>query len=77
MSDAYIDDRGETLWFLAPVDNGYDLRKKDLRKGTVSLASKLGARPTGMQPAAAGKTLFLTGGGSIRKMSLPAERLTA
>ncbi|WP_304507943.1 S41 family peptidase [Duncaniella muris] len=75
MSDAYIDDQGETLWFLAQVDNGYDLWKKDLRKGTVSLASKLGARPTGMQPAAAGKTLFLTGGGAIRKMSLPGGKI--
>lgn len=28
-----------------------------------------------MQPAAAGKTLFLTGGGSIRKMSLPGGKI--
>ncbi|MDE5989893.1 MAG: peptidase S41 [Duncaniella sp.] len=75
ISDAYIDDKGETLWFLAQVDNGYDLWKKDLRKGNVSLASKLGARPTGMQPTADGRTLFLTGGGSIRKMALPGGKV--
>ena len=75
LSDAYIDDKGETLWFLAKIDNGYDLWKKDLRKGSVSLANKLGAGPTGMQPAADGRTLFLTGGGSVRKMSLPGGKI--
>lgn len=75
LSDAYIDDKGETLWFLASVDKGYDLWKKDLRKGTVSLASKLGAGGMGMRPTADGKTLFLTGGNSIRKMSLASGKV--
>ena len=43
LADVYIDDKGETLWFLAAFDGGYDLWKKNLRKGGGRLANKLDA----------------------------------
>ena len=70
LADVYIDDKGQTLWFLAAFDGGYDLWKKNLRKGDVSLANKLDAGGLSMIPDAAGKNLFLLGSTSMRKMSL-------
>ena len=75
LADVYIDDKGETLWFLAAFDGGYDLWKKNLRKGDVSLANKLDAGGLSMTPDAAGKNLFLLGSGSLRKMSLPGGKI--
>ncbi|MCM1077012.1 MAG: S41 family peptidase [Bacteroides sp.] len=75
MADVYIDDKGETLWFLSAFDGGYDLWKKNLRKGDVSLANKLDAGSLSMIPDAAGKNLFLLGGTSMRKMSLPGGKM--
>lgn len=75
LADVYIDDKGETLWFLAAFDGGYDLWKKDLRKGTVSLANKLNAGNLSMTPDAAGKNLFLLGATSMRKMALPGGKM--
>lgn len=75
LADVYIDDKGETLWFLAAFDGGYDLWKKNLRKGDVSLANKLDAGGLSMVPDAAGKNLFLLGATSMRKMALPGGKM--
>lgn len=75
VADCYIDDKGETLWFLSAFDDGYDLWKKDLRKGDISMANKLNAGGLSMIPDAAGKNLFLLGGSSMRKMSLPGGKM--
>ena len=75
LADVYIDDKGETLWFLAAFDGGYDLWKKNLRKGDVSLANKLDAGGLSMVPDAAGKNLFLLGSTSMRKMALPGGKM--
>lgn len=75
LADVYIDDKGETLWFLAAFDGGYDLWKKNLRKGDVSLANKLDAGGLSMIPDAAGKNLFLLGSTSMRKMALPGGKM--
>lgn len=75
LADVYIDDKGETLWFLAAFDGGYDLWKKNLRKGDVSLANKLDAGGLSMVPDAAGKNLFLLGTTSMRKMALPGGKM--
>ncbi|MCM1355668.1 MAG: S41 family peptidase [Staphylococcus sp.] len=75
VADCYIDDKGETLWFLTAFDGGYDLWKKDLRKGDISLANKLNAGSLSMTPDAAGKNLFLLGSSSMRKMALPSGKM--
>lgn len=75
LADVYIDDKGETLWFLSSFDSGYDLWKMNLRKGDVSLANKLDATSLSMTPDAEGKNLFLLGGTSLRKMSLPGGKM--
>lgn len=80
LSDVYIDDKGETLWFLSAFDKGYDLWKKNLRKGDVSLAQKLGSTGMAMIPDAEGKNLFLLGASSMSKMNLAngkSEKITA
>ncbi|MBD5334146.1 MAG: peptidase S41 [Bacteroides sp.] len=75
LADLYIDDKGETLWFLSSFDSGYDLWKMNLRKGDVSLANKLDATALTMTPDADGKNLFLLGSSSLRKMSLPGGKI--
>ncbi len=75
IADAYIDDKGETLWFLSSVDGGYDLWKKGLRGGSISIASKLNAGSMSMQPDAAGKNLFFLSSNSMRKMGLAGGKM--
>ncbi len=75
LADLYIDDKGETLWFLSSFDSGYDLWKMNLRKKDVSLANKLDAGNLSMTPDAEGKNLFLLGGTSMRKMALPSGKM--
>ena len=75
VADCYVDDKGETLWFLSAFDDGYDLWKKDLRKGDISMANKLNAGALSMIPDASGKNLFLLGGTSMRKMALPGGKM--
>lgn len=75
LSDLYIDDKGENLWFLSSFDSGYDLWKMNLRKKDVSLANKLDAGNLSMIPDADGKNLFLLGGKTMRKMSLPSGKM--
>lgn len=75
MSDAYIDDKGEKLYFLSAFDGGFDLWEMDLRKGDVSLKKKLDAGSLTLQPDAEGKNLFLLGSSSMRKMSLSGGKI--
>ena len=49
ISDYYITKDGETLYYLSEFEDGYDLWKKDLRKGDVSLEKKLGSGGVGIQ----------------------------
>lgn len=75
MSDAYIDDKGEKLYFLSAVDKGYDLWEMDLRKGDVSMKKKLDSRQLSMIPDAEGKNLFLLGPSSMKKMALSSGKI--
>lgn len=70
LGDAYVDDKGEELYFFSAGEDGYDLWKKDLRKGDVSLYKKLGAGRVSIQPDADGKNIFLLGSSSMKKMAL-------
>ncbi len=75
LGDAYIDNDGENLYFLANVDDGYDLWKMNLRKDEVSLYKKLGAGSMSLQPDADGKNLFLLGSRSMKKMALSSGKM--
>ena len=45
----YVVSKDGTLYYLSAFEDGYDLWKKDLRKGDVSLVKKLGGGGSGMQ----------------------------
>ncbi|MCM1521446.1 MAG: S41 family peptidase [Muribaculaceae bacterium] len=70
LADAYIDNDGENLYFLSSVDDGYDLWKMDMRKDDVELYKKLGASGLSLIPDGSGKSLFLLGPSSMKKMTL-------
>ncbi|WP_289754233.1 S41 family peptidase [uncultured Duncaniella sp.] len=75
LGDNYVDNDGENLYFMSRVDNGYDMWKKNLRKGDVSLFKKMGSGGVALQADAAGKNLFLLGS-TLRKMSLPGGNMS-
>lgn len=75
LADAYVDDKGDELHFLVKGEDGYDLWKKDLRKGDVSLNKKLGLAPVTIQPDAEGKNIFLLGSGTLKKMALSGGKI--
>lgn len=70
ISDMYVDKDGETLYFLSKGEDGYDLWKKDLVKGDISLDKKLGAYGMALLPTADQKTLFLLSPSQMKKMTL-------
>ena len=75
LGDNYVDNDGENLYFMSRVDNGYDMWKKNLRKGDVSLFKKMGSGGVALQEDAAGKNLFLLCS-TLSKMSLPGGNMT-
>lgn len=75
LGDAYVDDNGENLYFLAAVDGGFDLWKMDMRKDNVSLYKKLGGGMMSLQPDASGKNLFLLGGSGMKKLALGSGKM--
>ena len=75
IADAYVDDDGENLYFLSEVEDGYDLWKKDMREGDVSLFKKLGAGAVGLAPDAKGKSLFILGPKMMKKMALAGGKM--
>lgn len=61
ISDAWIDDDGEALYYLAAVEKGYDLWKMDLKEHEPSVSARLDMLGGSIQPTADGKTLLLSG----------------
>ncbi|MDE5807305.1 MAG: PDZ domain-containing protein [Muribaculaceae bacterium] len=81
LSDFILSSDGETLYYLSAFEKGYDLWKKDLRKGDVSLVKKLDAKSTSMVPDSDGN-IFLVGnsvkkftpkGGDMKNVSISAR----
>jgi len=66
LENAIMSKDGETLYFTAAFEDGYDLWKTDLRKKETKLISK-GAGEGEFQADASGKTIFLLGSG-FKKM---------
>lgn len=61
LADAWVDDDGEALYYLASVENGYDLWKIELKDPEPSIAARLDLRTGYLQPVKGGKTLFISG----------------
>ncbi|MDE6717640.1 MAG: PDZ domain-containing protein [Muribaculaceae bacterium] len=81
LSDYILSSDGETLYYLSAFEKGYDLWKKDLRKGDVSLVKKLDAKSTLLAPDSEGN-IFLLGksvkkfnpkGGDVKNVSISAR----
>lgn len=49
LADYYVTKDGSTLYYISSFEDGYDLWKKDLRKGEVSQVKKLGKGAVGIQ----------------------------
>lgn len=67
LGDYILSKDGETLYYLSAFEGGYDLWKKDLRKGDVSLAKKLDAGSTGMVADNDGNIFLI--GRSVKKFN--------
>jgi len=65
LADFVLSKDGETLYYLSAFEGGFDLWKKDLRKGDVSLAKKLDSGYVGIQTDNDGN-IFLAGS-SVKK----------
>ncbi len=61
ISDFVVSQDGETLYYLAAFEEGYDMWKKDLRKGDVSMVKKLDAEPTGIATDKDGNIFLVSG----------------
>ena len=72
LGDIYVDNNGENLYYVADVENSYDLWKKSLRKGGTSLFKKLG-RNVSLIPDASGHNLFLLGQ-RMSKLAIPGSK---
>ncbi|MDE6533113.1 MAG: PDZ domain-containing protein [Muribaculaceae bacterium] len=73
LADFVLSKDGETLYYLSAFEGGYDLWKKDLRKGDVSLVKKLDSGHVGIQTDNDGN-IFLAGS-SVRKFDPKSKEL--
>lgn len=73
LADFVLSKDGETLYYLSAFEKGYDLWKKNLRKGDVSLAKKLDSRGVRIQTDKDGN-MFLAGS-SVKKYDPKANSL--
>ncbi|MCH5231230.1 MAG: PD40 domain-containing protein [Muribaculaceae bacterium] len=76
ISDAFVTSDGETLYYLASFNKGYDLWKINLRDGTTEEVRKLGAKPSRFITDKDGENVFLVSGSSIKKFNPSSEKLT-
>lgn len=75
MGSTIISKDGETLYYLAAFEGGYDLWKMNLRKKETKLLHKMDAGWASMQLDKEGKNLFLLGGKTMQKMDMTSNEL--
>lgn len=75
MGSVIISKDGETLYYFAAFEGGYDLWKMDLRKKDTRLLHKMDAGWASMEMDKDGKNLFLLGGKTIQKMNMASDEL--
>lgn len=73
LSDAVVSPDGNNLYYLSRVEKGYDLWKRNLRKGDISLVSKLGIGGADFQVV--GKDLFILSPSTMKKMAFSGEKM--
>lgn len=71
LADFTITKDGESLYYLSSFEKGYDLWKKDLRKGDVTLVKKLGSSPAEIQTDSDGNIYLV---GSTVKKFIPKSK---
>ena len=75
MGSVIISKDGETLYYFAAFEGGYDLWKMDLRKKDTRLLHKMDAGWASMEMDKDGKNLFLLGGKTMQKMNMASDEL--
>lgn len=75
MGSTIISKDGETLYYLASFEGGFDLWKMDLRKKETKLLHKMDAGWATMEMDKEGKNLFLLGGKTMQKMDIASNEL--
>lgn len=73
LADAAVSPDGNTLYYLSKVESGYDLWKRNLRTGDISLVSKLGSPAAALQVV--GKELFIMSPSGLKKMPFASEKI--
>ena len=76
ISDAFITSDGETLYYLVNYSKGYDLWKRNLRKGKTEEAKKLDAERSHFLADKSGSNLFVASSKSIKKLDTKGDKLT-
>lgn len=76
ISDAIVTADGETLYYLASFNKGYDLWKINLRDKKVEQVKALDAGRTQFAADKEGKNIFLVSRNSIKKMEVKGEKIT-
>ena len=76
LAGAWVDNDGENLYYLMSVEKGYDLWKMDLRDPMPSVAVRIDANGASLNPAADGKTLFISGD-KMRKIDVGSDKSTS
>ncbi|MCM1517466.1 MAG: S41 family peptidase [Pseudoflavonifractor sp.] len=75
LRSALVTNDGETLYYVAGAEKGYNLWKVDLRKGDMKILSKFD-RGMNIEPDADGKNIFLLGGNEIKKLDTKTDKLS-
>ncbi len=75
MGSTIISKDGETLYYLAAFEGGFDMWKMNLRKKETKLLHKMDAGWATMEMDKDGKNLFLLGGRSMQKMDMGSNEL--
>ena len=75
MASTIISKDGETLYYLAAFEGGFDLWKMDLRKKETKLLHKLDAGWANMEMDKEGKNLFILSSKDLQKMDISSNEL--
>lgn len=75
MGSVIISKDGESLYYFAAFEDGYDLWKMDLRKKDTRLLHKMDAGWASMEMDKDGKNLFLLDGKTMQKMDMASNTL--
>jgi len=77
VAGAVMNKDASKLYYLSKVEKGYDLWSIDLRKGSASIVNKLAAgTPPSLSLSGDASVLFMLSGSSMKKMTLPGEKIS-